>query len=99
MTILVTGATGTVGRRIVAQLAARGTPVRALTRNPAKAAVPDGVEVACGDLTEPGTLAPALEGVTGLHLITFGATIRRRWRTGRSWSSWPPRRASGASAC
>ncbi|NJP95594.1 NAD(P)H-binding protein [Nonomuraea sp. FMUSA5-5] len=72
MTILVTGATGTVGRRIVAQLAARGTPVRALTRNPAKAAVPDGVEVACGDLTEPGTLAPALEGVTGLHLITFG---------------------------
>ncbi|GAA2213727.1 NAD(P)H-binding protein [Nonomuraea monospora] len=72
MTILVTGATGTVGRRIVGRLAERGVPVRALTRNPGKAAFPDGVEVACGDLTEPATLAPALEGVTGLHLITFG---------------------------
>ncbi|UBU18130.1 NmrA family NAD(P)-binding protein [Nonomuraea gerenzanensis] len=72
MTILVTGATGTVGRRIVGQLVERGVPVRALTRNPGRAALPDGVEVACGDLTSPGTLAPALEGVTGLHLITFG---------------------------
>ncbi|GAA2824004.1 NmrA family NAD(P)-binding protein [Nonomuraea rubra] len=72
MTILVTGATGTVGRRIVGQLAERGVPVRALTRNPGKAAFPAGVEVACGDLTSLETLAPALEGVTGLHLITFG---------------------------
>lgn len=72
MTILVTGATGTVGRHIVEQLVERGEHVRALTRNP-RATFPDGVEVAVGDLSVPRTLAPALEGVTGLHLITLGA--------------------------
>lgn len=69
--ILVTGATGTVGRQVVAELLARGHAVRALTRDPAKAAFPAGVEVVHGDLAEPDTLVPALEGVTGLHLITF----------------------------
>lgn len=68
---LVTGATGTVGRQVVAELLARGHAVRALTRDPAKAAFPAGVEVVRGDLAEPDTLVPALEGVTGLHLITF----------------------------
>jgi uncharacterized protein YbjT (DUF2867 family) len=70
MTILVTGATGTVGRQIVAQLVERGLPVRALTRNPAAARLPAAVEVAYGDLAAPQSLTPALEGVTALHLIT-----------------------------
>lgn len=70
--ILVTGATGTVGRQIVAELLDRGHAVRALTRDAAGAAFPPGVEVVQGDLTEPDSLIPALEGVTGLHLITFG---------------------------
>ncbi|AKZ53731.1 putative hydroxylase [Streptomyces ambofaciens ATCC 23877] len=69
--VLVTGATGTVGRQVVAELLARGHAVRALTRDPARAALPDGAEVVRGDLTEPDSLAPALAGVTGLHLITF----------------------------
>lgn len=69
---LVAGATGTVGREIVSQLAAAGFPVRALTRNPQNADFPPNVEVARGDLTDPESVAPALEGVTGLHLITFG---------------------------
>ncbi|MEU3948391.1 NAD(P)H-binding protein [Streptomyces sp. NPDC029526] len=69
--ILVTGATGTVGRELVAGLLDRGHAVRALTRDPSRAALPVGVEVVGGDLTEPDTLVPALEGVTGLHLITF----------------------------
>ncbi|MEJ8636346.1 NAD(P)H-binding protein [Streptomyces sp. MS2.AVA.5] len=72
MTNLVTGATGTVGRQVVAELLRRGLPVRALTRDPATADFPAGVEVVRGDLTEPESLAAALEGVTGLHLITFG---------------------------
>lgn len=74
MTILVTGATGTVGRHVVEQLVQRGHQVRALTRNPdrARAVLPAGVEVAVGDLAAPQSLAPALEGVTGLHLITVG---------------------------
>ncbi|MEV4176970.1 NmrA family NAD(P)-binding protein [Nonomuraea sp. NPDC049709] len=82
MTILVTGATGTVGRQMVAQLVERGARVRALTRNPAAAGLPAGVEVACGDLAVPETLAPALEGVTGLHLITFGGDDYAPLRTG-----------------
>lgn len=72
MTILVTGATGTVGRQIVTELAAAGRPVRALTRRPESADLPAGVEVVRGDLTAPETLDDALDGVTALHLITFG---------------------------
>ncbi|MFB6555244.1 SDR family oxidoreductase [Streptomyces sp. NPDC056405] len=80
--ILVTGATGTVGRQVVAELLARGHAVRALTRDAASAALPDGVEVVQGDLTEPDTLAPALEDVTGLHLITFGGPYFAPLETG-----------------
>lgn len=75
MTILATGATGatgTVGRHLVQQLLESGRRVRALTREPSRADLPDGVELVRGDLTAPDTLAPALDGVTGLHLITFG---------------------------
>ncbi|NED03981.1 NAD(P)H-binding protein [Streptomyces sp. SID6648] len=75
MTILVTGATGTVGRRVVEQLLERGEHVRALTRDPERAEFPAGVEVVGGDLTDPASLAPALHGVTGLHLITFGGAF------------------------
>ncbi|MGW0776011.1 NAD(P)H-binding protein [Streptomyces sp. NPDC002835] len=82
MTNLVTGATGTVGRQVVAELLRRGRPVRALTRDPAKADFPDGVEVVRGDLTDAETLAPALEGVTGLHLITFGGPYFAPLETG-----------------
>ncbi|MCI0649475.1 MAG: NmrA family NAD(P)-binding protein [Chloroflexi bacterium] len=71
MKILVTGATGTVGRQVVNQLIQAGHQVRALTRNPTKANLPDGVEVVAGDLAVSETLAPALVGVTGLHLINF----------------------------
>ncbi|MEO8608614.1 MAG: NAD(P)H-binding protein [Chloroflexota bacterium] len=72
MKILVTGATGTVGRNLVEQLVEMGHQVRALTRNPAKANFSEGVEVVTGDLTTPATLTPALEGISGLHLINFG---------------------------
>jgi uncharacterized protein YbjT (DUF2867 family) len=55
MTILVTGATGNVGRHVVAALASSGEPVRAVTRSPSR--VPAGVEVAKGDIAEvPGML-------------------------------------------
>ncbi|MCO1574726.1 NAD(P)H-binding protein [Crossiella sp. SN42] len=70
MTILVTGATGTVGRQIVGQLVAAGHRVRALTRRPEQAGLPAEVELARGDLSNPASVEPALEGVTGLHLIT-----------------------------
>ncbi|MEU4545755.1 NmrA family NAD(P)-binding protein [Nonomuraea dietziae] len=72
MTILVTGATGTVGRHVVEQLVERGERVRALTRNPARASFPEGVEVVAGDLTVTATLTAAFEGVTAAHLINCG---------------------------
>ncbi|MFD7406956.1 NAD(P)H-binding protein [Streptomyces sp. NPDC059866] len=80
--ILVTGATGTVGRQVITELLARGHAVRALTRDAARAALPAGVEVVQGDLTDPDSLGPALQGVTGLHLITFGGAYFAPLQTG-----------------
>lgn len=71
MTILVTGATGTVGRHVTEQLVKRGTAVRALTRNPerAKTMLPAGVEIVAGDLMRPETLRNVLQGVEAVFLI------------------------------
>jgi uncharacterized protein YbjT (DUF2867 family) len=74
MTTLVTGASGTVGRSLVSQLARAGEPVRAMTRDPAAARFPAGVQVVHGDLAEPGSLAAALAGVDRLHLFPYPAT-------------------------
>ncbi|SDL44893.1 Uncharacterized conserved protein YbjT, contains NAD(P)-binding and DUF2867 domains [Glycomyces sambucus] len=73
MTILVTGATGNVGHHLVERLVADGHPVRALTRDPATARLPEGVEAVAGDFADLASLERALDGVTGLHLMTtFG---------------------------
>lgn len=66
--ILVTGATGTIGRPLVEALAGEGAAVRAVSRDPGKAGLPAGVEVVEGDPGRPGTVAPLLEGVTSLFL-------------------------------
>lgn len=81
MTILVTGATGTVGRHVVAQLVQKGEQVRAVSRNPAKANLPEGVKVVAGDLNEPDTLQTALEGVRGLFLIISSDEVNATLRT------------------
>ncbi|MER6126093.1 NAD(P)H-binding protein [Streptomyces sp. NPDC001795] len=67
--ILVTGATGTIGSELVRQLAARGEKVRALTRDPAKARVPSGVEVVRGDYLDPASLDGAMSGATAAFLL------------------------------
>lgn len=69
MTILVTGATGTVGRQVVEQLVKRGAAVRALVRDPAKADFPAGVDVAQGDLLDVDALRSAFSGVSTLFLL------------------------------
>lgn len=66
---LVTGATGNVGRIVVERLVNRVEKVRALVRDPQRAVLPAGVEVAEGDLLRPETLAAALDGVTGVFLF------------------------------
>jgi uncharacterized protein YbjT (DUF2867 family) len=67
--ILVAGATGKVGRELVAQLAERGVAVRAATRHPESAALLAGVDVVRADLSDPGSLAPHLEGVEAMFLL------------------------------
>jgi uncharacterized protein YbjT (DUF2867 family) len=69
MTILVTGATGRIGRQVVQQLAARGADIRVLTRDPAKADFPAGVDVAKGDLLDIDALRAAFKGVRTLFLL------------------------------
>ena len=69
MTILVTGATGTVGRHVVDQLLARGADVRALVRDPAKASLPAGVAIAKGDLLDVDSLRGAMSGISTLFLL------------------------------
>ncbi len=66
--ILVTGA-GKVGRHVVSRLHGSGAPVRVLTRHPALADVPGGVEVVGGDLSHADSLAPCLDGVEAVFLI------------------------------
>ncbi|MFI6318548.1 NAD(P)H-binding protein [Nonomuraea sp. NPDC050556] len=66
---LVTGATAHFGRQAVEALLAAGYPVRALTRDPSRAGLPEGVELAQADLTKPETLPAALAGVRGILLV------------------------------
>jgi uncharacterized protein YbjT (DUF2867 family) len=70
--ILVTGATGTVGREVIKQLSAAGQSVRALIHSPEKAAAMQGRNVASvvGDFTKPATLRAALSGVDKLFLVS-----------------------------
>ena len=70
--ILVTGATGTVGREVVSQLLAAGKKVRAMTRNLAKARLDSRVEAVKGDFNERDSLARAVEGVERIFSLTLG---------------------------
>lgn len=82
LTVLVTGATGNVGRPLVAGLLAAGHRVRALTRDPGRADLPVGAEVVAGNLADPASLATAFAGVDAAHLITFDGADLSPLRTG-----------------
>jgi uncharacterized protein YbjT (DUF2867 family) len=76
MTILVTGATGNIGRRIVDHLIDLGAnDIRALTKNPAKANLPDGVTAVTGYLGDPESLPAAFEGVERMYLAPLPKTL------------------------
>src|SRR5688572_11079534 len=68
MTILVTGARGNVGRRVLQRLYAAGHSLRASGRNPAELDVPDGVETVALDLNDQETFVAALAGVSKVLL-------------------------------
>jgi uncharacterized protein YbjT (DUF2867 family) len=69
MTILVTGATGRVGRHVVDQLVKRGADVRALVRDASKANFPAGVAVVQGEMLDIESLRKAFGGVSTLFLL------------------------------
>jgi uncharacterized protein YbjT (DUF2867 family) len=69
MTILVTGATGRVGRHVVDQLIARDADVRVLVRDPAKANFAATVDVVQGDMLDIDALRRAFDGVRTLFLL------------------------------
>ncbi len=68
MRFMVTGATGKVGNAVARRLVERGDEVVALVRDPAAAgkALPAEVKLVQGDVTEPQTIQPAVEGVDGV---------------------------------
>ncbi len=73
MKILVIGATGSIGRLVVEEAIRQGHTVRALVRSAEKARqLPSQAEAAIGDLTSPGTLIRAVEGIEGI-VFTHGA--------------------------
>ncbi|MFH8894642.1 SDR family oxidoreductase [Streptomyces sp. NPDC017949] len=68
--IMVTGATGNIGRPLTRTLAQAGQQVTAVSRH--AAAVPDGVRHVVADLAEPAGLRPALMGAKALFLLLSG---------------------------
>jgi dihydroflavonol-4-reductase len=68
---LVTGATGFVGAAVARRLLAAGASVRVLTRPTSDRTNLDGldVEVVTGDLTEPATLGPAVQGCATIYHV------------------------------
>jgi nucleoside-diphosphate-sugar epimerase len=86
MTVLVTGATGDVGRHVTERLLADGMAVRALCRS-VPDGLPGGVELVHGDLTAPETLDPAVAGVDAVvhcaaHLGGGGRELHRQVNVG-----------------
>ena len=67
MTVLVSGASGSVGGAVFAQLREAGVAVRGGSRHPERAGLPEGTAVAF-DLGDPETLGPALQGVEAVFL-------------------------------
>ncbi|MEU7879720.1 SDR family oxidoreductase [Microbispora bryophytorum] len=74
--LLVTGATGRIGRALVRELDARNAEFRILVRDPARAAdLPASAERVLADLDDPSTLTPAFHGIDRLFLLTPGIGV------------------------
>ncbi|MGW3429618.1 NAD(P)H-binding protein [Streptomyces melanosporofaciens] len=80
--IVVTGATGNVGRPLVEALAAVGEQVTAVSRRPDGTELPEGVRHHRADLADPGSLRPALEGADALFLLFAGELLAGTAQTG-----------------
>src|SRR5208337_3519478 len=73
MTVLVVGATGSIGRLVVEEAIRQGHAVRALVRTPGKTRrLPPDAQAAVGDVTRPDTLPDAVDGVDAI-VFTLGS--------------------------
>ncbi|MEV7438337.1 SDR family oxidoreductase [Streptomyces griseoviridis] len=70
--ILITGATGKVGREATRQLLEHGRDVRALSRAPGQAGLPEGVEMVAGSPADPTSLDEAFAGVSAALIVLSG---------------------------
>ena len=77
MSILVTGATGNIGSRLVRRLTAAGHRVRAFTRSGDRARFDEGVEVVNGDFKDQESLQRAMQGVTRMFLLSAAADLEQ----------------------
>jgi len=68
--IVVTGASGVVGSKVVEHLVGAGASVRAAVRDPGKVTPREGVEVVAFDMTAPESVASALRGSDHIFLLT-----------------------------
>ncbi|MEV2220869.1 NAD(P)H-binding protein [Nocardia vinacea] len=73
--IVVTGATGNIGRTLVRHLAAAGEQVIAVSRGNQDVAVPDGVRYQRADLADPESLSPTVENADALFLLLTGPQL------------------------
>lgn len=99
--ILVVGATGSLGGRVVRELLGRGKSVRALVREGSDASdlIQQGVEVVRGDLVEPASLERALVGALALVTTAAGYTRRRKGDSLESVDDRGNRNLIDAAAC
>jgi uncharacterized protein (TIGR01777 family) len=81
MRVFVTGATGLIGRRVIARLLARGDAVRALTRSPvsAQGRLPPGVELVTGDVVMPGKWVTRLSDCDAVLHLAGEPIVGKRW--------------------
>lgn len=85
--ILVTGATGAVGPRVVHALHDAGHCIRTLSLDdPPAGLLPDGVEVCRGDVTDPAAVGAAMQGIEAvvhmaalLHIVNPPAALREKY--------------------
>ncbi|WP_433526518.1 NAD(P)H-binding protein [Nocardia pseudovaccinii] len=73
--IVVTGATGNIGRTLARHLAAAGEQVTAVSRGNQDIVVPDGVRHRRADLADPESLSPAVENADALFLLLTGPQL------------------------
>jgi uncharacterized protein YbjT (DUF2867 family) len=80
MTLVITGATGEIGSRVVQHLLKRDLRPRVLARSEAKARLMFGeqVDLFVGDLSEPTSFRNALQGADALFLVNVGPEIPQR---------------------